>query len=172
MSFIKNRFKNLYGLDIVESPEIKDKIYINFECLDLNENILPYSDNQFCLIICSQTLEHLFNPFKLIKEIKRCLKHNGYLILGIPNACYIKNIISLIFGRVPRTAKKVRNFSKDMVWDGNHLHLFSLKDLEDMFNKFGFVIRNIHTSGKFGKFRGIYPSLLFSDLYITAKKIR
>jgi SAM-dependent methyltransferase len=48
------------------------------------ENI-KYPSNFFDIITINHVLEHLNNPIKTIKEIKRILKKKGKLIVGVPN---------------------------------------------------------------------------------------
>jgi SAM-dependent methyltransferase len=69
----------------------KGNIYETLDCLerlhptyvqDIQETIL--SPEFFDLIICSQTLEHVYEPIKAIKEIFRILKKDGYAILDCP----------------------------------------------------------------------------------------
>jgi len=38
---------------------------------------IPYSDNQFDLVLCTQVLEHVSDPFSLIKEMVRVCKQGG-----------------------------------------------------------------------------------------------
>lgn len=45
----------------------------------------PLAANSFDSVICFETIEHVDNPVKMLKEIKRCLKPGGTLILGVPN---------------------------------------------------------------------------------------
>jgi 2-polyprenyl-3-methyl-5-hydroxy-6-metoxy-1,4-benzoquinol methylase len=44
---------------------------------------LPYKDNQFELVICTEVLEHLDDPEKAISELKRV--SGKYVILSVPN---------------------------------------------------------------------------------------
>lgn len=44
---------------------------------------LPYKDNSFDLIVCTEVLEHLEDPKKAIKEMLRVTKK--YLIISVPN---------------------------------------------------------------------------------------
>lgn len=46
---------------------------------------IPASNNYYDLIVSGQTLEHVKNPFKLVAEMKRVLKHNGFIILIAPS---------------------------------------------------------------------------------------
>lgn len=47
---------------------------------------LPFADNTFDLIVSGQTLEHVQNPFKSVREMKRVLKPNAYIILIAPSS--------------------------------------------------------------------------------------
>ena len=65
---------------------------------------LSFDDNAFDLVLCSEVLEHLDDPRKALKELKRVSKK--YLLLSVPNEPWFM-LGSLIGG------KYVRNF-------GNH----------------------------------------------------
>lgn len=47
---------------------------------------LPFGDNTFDAIVCSEVLEHLDNYPAVISEMKRVLKSNGKLAITIPHA--------------------------------------------------------------------------------------
>lgn len=54
---------------------------------------LPFDDNTFDAIFTVATLHHLENPGQGIKEMRRCLKQNGLLIIGFePSVLYYKII--------------------------------------------------------------------------------
>ena len=44
---------------------------------------LPYKDNSFDLVLCTEVLEHLDDPGKAINELKRVAKK--YVVLTVPN---------------------------------------------------------------------------------------
>ena len=46
---------------------------------------LPYSDNYFDFISCSEVLEHLSDDAKGLSELKRVLKPTGKLVVTVPN---------------------------------------------------------------------------------------
>jgi len=64
---------NLYCID-VKIPKALKKYRIKKH--DLNKG-LPFEDNSFDVVIGLEVLEHLFNPFEMMKEIKRVLKSGG-----------------------------------------------------------------------------------------------
>jgi SAM-dependent methyltransferase len=47
---------------------------------------LPFSDEQFDLIFCTQVLEYIPEPPVVLNEIYRTLKHGGFLMLSAPAA--------------------------------------------------------------------------------------
>lgn len=45
---------------------------------------LPFPDQQFDTILCTEVLEHTRQPFQVMHELARLLKPNGHLILSVP----------------------------------------------------------------------------------------
>ena len=78
------------------------KYYDGANVLNL-ENRLPFSDHSFDLIWSTEVLEHLWTPEKIILEIKRILKPDGYLILTTPNSHFWIYPILKLFGQTPQT---------------------------------------------------------------------
>ncbi len=77
------------------------------------ENI-PYPDAYFDIVICSNVLDHVENPIKVISEIKRVLKSNGLFLLTVDT------------GRIKTNVE--------------HPHTFSERDIIELLNMFNFVI--------------------------------
>lgn len=59
--------------------------------VDLNKDILPYEDNQFDLVTCSEVFEHLENYHSAIREAFRVLKKGGVFIVTTPNVLNMKS---------------------------------------------------------------------------------
>lgn len=84
--------KEVYACDISENAinflnkKIKEKNIknIKIKLQNLNDK-LNYKENMFDCVISGEVLEHLENPSKFLKEIKRILKNNGKLIITTPN---------------------------------------------------------------------------------------
>lgn len=45
---------------------------------------LPFADNSFDTILCTEVLEHTRHPFQVVTELTRLLKPGGYLLISIP----------------------------------------------------------------------------------------
>ena len=52
---------------------------------------LPWRDNTFESIFCSQVLEHVPEPGRALAEFFRCLKPGGVLVLSAPHLAYLHN---------------------------------------------------------------------------------
>lgn len=60
---------------------------------------LPFTDNTYDLVICSEVIEHLPNsPKPLLEDIHRILRKGGWLILTTPNYVSLVRRIKTLFG--------------------------------------------------------------------------
>ncbi len=67
---------------------------------DLNHSI-PLKDNSVDVVIASDVLEHLVNPYNFVGEAYRVLKPGGYIVLDTPNLASWHNIFALLLGIQP-----------------------------------------------------------------------
>lgn len=58
--------------------------YFNLQQTDATQ--LPFANNSFDKIICSEVLEHIENYSGVLQEIQRVLKPNGILAISVPRA--------------------------------------------------------------------------------------
>jgi len=54
-------------------------------CMDPSSEPLPFPDQEFDLVICLETMEHLMSPYYALMEMRRVLKTGGKLICSVPN---------------------------------------------------------------------------------------
>jgi SAM-dependent methyltransferase len=52
---------------------------------------LPFADESFDTVFCSQVLEHVQEPWKALAEMRRVLKPGGCLILTVPHMSWLHN---------------------------------------------------------------------------------
>jgi len=86
LNFIcKNKVgKNCIGLDIsTEAINLGRKIHPGIKLIKGNICKIPFKNNQFDLVICTEVLEHLPNPLIALKEIHRVTRK--YYLLSVPN---------------------------------------------------------------------------------------
>ncbi|MCP3901685.1 MAG: methionine biosynthesis protein MetW [Desulfobacteraceae bacterium] len=101
---------------------------------DINKEILDYSDKSFDYCILSQTLQQVYDPEGLIKEILRVGKK---AIVSFPNFGHIKIRLQLLAGGKAPVSKEL-----PFQWyDSPNIRVLTLEDFKIFANKIGF---NIH----------------------------
>jgi SAM-dependent methyltransferase len=76
-SVFKNNILFYHIADILEGENVSHVM--------TSEYSIPANDNFYDIIVSGQTLEHVKNPFRLVLEMKRVLKPNGYIIIIAPS---------------------------------------------------------------------------------------
>lgn len=76
--------KKLVGIDFEDDAiKLAHKINPKLDISKASIYELPYKDNNFDLVICSEVMEHLTDPEIAIKEIIRVSKK--YVLISVPN---------------------------------------------------------------------------------------
>jgi len=70
-----------YGIDIGEA---RDFDYQNTEIITFNGKDVPFENDRFDGVICTEVLEHVQDYQSLINEIRRVMKKNAIAVITIP----------------------------------------------------------------------------------------
>ncbi len=111
--------KEIEGIEYMkEAISLGKKLYSDLAIKQGSVYELPYKDNSFDLVICTEVLEHLEEPAKALKEILRVSKK--YLIISVPNEplFMVSNFLR---------GKNLSRLGNDM-GHINHWNPFSLKE--------------------------------------------
>ncbi len=114
-----------------EAAEIAKKRLDGVFCMDIENASLPFSED-IDTVIFSYILEHLNNPWQVLKNAAKWLKADGLVIASLPNAAHYSIILDLIRGR----------------WDYipfgllciTHLRFFTRQTIEEMFAQTGYTV--------------------------------
>ena len=69
------------GVDIQVSGHDHQKSMVDFF---YDGKTLPVSDGKFDNVVSFETLEHIFNPSRILSEINRVTKDGGHLLISVP----------------------------------------------------------------------------------------
>lgn len=118
------------GIDVYKKAiEYGQKLYKNLRLISVDAHKLPFKNKSFDLVICTEVLEHVMSPEKVLKEINRVLRDDGSAIIEIDT------------GNIPfRLIWYWWTNMRKGVWRNSHVHTFNTKILEDMIKNSGFII--------------------------------
>jgi len=85
-----------------------DSVDVPITRVDLDREPLPYPDEEFDLVTCSEVVEHLENYRALLREAYRVTKPGGLVVLTTPNVLnaqsrmrYLASGFPVLFGPLP-----------------------------------------------------------------------
>lgn len=112
---------------------------------------IPFPDKYFDVVFCTNTLDHVANPRKTIKEIHRVLKEDGYFILMV-------NIFD----------KRKKHY------DPVHHHCFLVKDIISLIEKkFKIVFKDVSSKPQLQSYlKECKTPKKKEELILVAKKIK
>lgn len=87
----------------VDSKRCKHIPGVKFIQHDLNKLPLPFKDNSVDMFILDNVLEHLdVGPEEIFKDIRRCLKTYGRLMVIVPNSLFLSYRLEYLLGIIPK----------------------------------------------------------------------
>jgi len=158
----------------VAKGKLDQVIIRDVERINLADHLAP---DYFDCIIFADILEHLENPWDVLKNVKSFLNNEGIIIASIPNVRHYTTIINLVI-------KGYWPYRERGIHDKSHLRFFALKNIRGMFQNGGFkivriernyrVIESPHWWNRFSKYFALPPfkELLTFQYLIVAKKSR
>ena len=94
-----------YGLEgDIKACETANEKGVQAKLHDL-EKPFPFDKDTFDGVIAAEVIEHVYDTDFFLQEIKRVLKHDGILVMSIPNIACLTNRIAMLFGNYPRYAE-------------------------------------------------------------------
>lgn len=89
----------------------------------------------FDLILLSDVLEHIYNPWALLHSAKRCLAPNGCILISVPNAQNLNYISAAVSGEFL--------YQSTGLFDETHIRFFSQATLSNYVKMCGYNILHV-----------------------------
>lgn len=127
----------VWGVEICKDAAVLAEIKLDKVLVGTIEECskkLPF--NYFDCVIFNDVLEHLIDPWIVLKEIKSTIKQDGYVLSSIPNVRYYDNVKKLIIDKQWR-------YDSEGILDKTHLRFFTIESIREMFASCGYQIIRI-----------------------------
>lgn len=98
---------------------------------------VPSRDEQWDVAVCSEVIEHQFQPLSLLMGIARMLRPEGRLYLTTNSASFIGDVLKLLVGRHNVESLERSHVLTDSLWRP-HIRLFLLPELIQLLTLCGF----------------------------------
>lgn len=126
-----------HGVEISQKSSVYARKHFKIPVFSGKVEQAKFRTGSFELVTMWDLIEHLQDPLATLKEVKRILKKDGYVLILTIN---IDSLIGKLSGFSPKT--------KDLLYDRQHNYFFSSKTLAKMLKKTGFYqIETIDTAG-------------------------
>ncbi|MCI0539110.1 MAG: class I SAM-dependent methyltransferase [Verrucomicrobiales bacterium] len=162
-------FTERHGFDIARCPSWDEQPQIQALVGNLDAGPLPYPDERFDAVTCLMVVEHVFDPFHAVRELRRVCKPGGRIVIGVPNLAGLKRRLDLLVGKFPVTS--ARHSFAEGSWDGFHLHNFTQTSLDWLLRKEGLEPLRWAAQGRLRILKQWRPSLFGNDLIVLARKV-
>ena len=121
-----------------------------------------YNADKFDVIVCSHIVEHLEKPMMMLDNLKRLLKDDGVLYVGVPNGygCFeVENYLPRLIYRTRwgmklinrmMMIKRVESDKDTLNTESQHIKFFTIKGITRLLEKSGWVIDEVIKEELFG----------------------
>jgi len=124
------------GVELCEGPAQEARKKLQRVIVGDVERIeLDFPENYFDVLLMSEVLEHLADPWSVLRRLYRLMKPGSIVMAGSPNVCHHSVIRSLLRGRWRYEARGV--------FDATHLRWFSPTSYGEMFETCGFIVDEV-----------------------------
>ncbi len=109
-------------------------IVADLDFVSLSDIIDP--EEKFDVAVFGDILEHLRDPWRLLKETQKILSAEGYIIASIPNIAHGAIRLALLQGKF--------EYTEMGILDNTHLRFFTKETVQELFEQTGYLIEQIN----------------------------
>jgi SAM-dependent methyltransferase len=104
---------------------------------DLNRR-LPFREHSFDAVSCIDGIEHLENPFQVIREFHRVLNPDGYLLISTPNIQETRSRVRFLFSGFYNKFKRPLDESRRSL--SHHINPMTYPEIRYILRTSGFIV--------------------------------
>jgi len=123
---LQTRGHTVAGVELIPAVAAEARLHLaEVVCADVEADELPWPAAAFDAIICADVLEHLTDPWRVLRQLAPLLTPGGQLIASVPNVQNLRIIRDLLRGRW--------RYRERGILDHGHLRFFTWESLVELF---------------------------------------
>lgn len=134
-----SNLKSLYDIKVTaiephqSAAETASQVLDRVLHLDVEAGISVLQGSKFDCIVFNDVLEHLTDPWAILKKVRGLVSSGGKVVVSLPNIRYMPVFKEFVIEGNWR-------YQRDGVMDKTHLRFFTKKSIHEMFVSSGYVI--------------------------------
>lgn len=160
LEYLKTRFDcEVVGLDYCESAlaEARSK-GLEVHVCDLNSEQLPFKEGEFDYIIIGDVLEHLYDPWSVLRDVAKTMKDDGTILISIPNVKHYTLLKDLIL-------RDRWEYCEAGLLDVTHIRFFTFDGIMKLLSRSGLTLSGVKHNIVRSRFMRFLNLLCFNKLH-------
>jgi SAM-dependent methyltransferase len=132
---LKERGHHVTGVELVPEQADEARRWLDEVVTTDVEVGLPFAPATFDAVIFADLLEHLVDPWRVVREAATLLSSGGVVVASVPNVQNLDVVRRLLRGRW--------DYRERGILDRGHLRFFTLATIRDLFAQAGLAISRV-----------------------------
>jgi SAM-dependent methyltransferase len=148
-ALLRRRGHVVAGVELVpEAADLARQVLDHVAVADVEADGFPFADSSFDAVVLADVLEHLIDPWRVLRDAARLLAPRGVVVASVPNVQNWDVVWRLLRGRW--------GYRERGLLDRGHLRFFTLRSLRALFADAGLEVVRVGHNYR----RSVWRSLL------------
>jgi 2-polyprenyl-3-methyl-5-hydroxy-6-metoxy-1,4-benzoquinol methylase len=104
-------------------------------CGDVEAVALDFPEGYFDCVVCADVLEHLRDPWAVLRRLRPLVAEGGCVVASIPNLQHLKPVLKILLDRF--------EYEEAGLLDSTHLRFFTLSTIRGLFRETGYRVERV-----------------------------
>jgi 2-polyprenyl-3-methyl-5-hydroxy-6-metoxy-1,4-benzoquinol methylase len=132
---LKERGHHVTGVELVPEAAAEARQWLDAVVTADVETGLSFAPNSFDAIVFADLLEHLIDPWRVLREAVTLLSPGGVVVASVPNVQNLDVLRRLLRGRW--------DYRERGILDRGHLRFFTLRTIRELFVQAGLTVTHV-----------------------------